>query len=188
MKEKQIEEMARTICEPTANKGNCEKCGFKKKCSKFDDATALYNAGYRKQIEGEWVDKRAGAYNRMQSWCSACGKHSGIGGIESNRHKPFCPNCGASMVKMKGENNAKIFMKEAPTVDLVPRSEWISVEDRLPSKEELERSQFHNFLTANEFGEVREAVFTGEYFAKLGSCLSGVTHWMPLPEPPKMKD
>jgi hypothetical protein len=55
--------------------------------------------GYRKQSEGEWIDKPTGAYGRMQSWCSACGKHSGIGGIESNRHKPFCPNCGA---KMKG--------------------------------------------------------------------------------------
>ena len=62
-------------------------------------ATDLYNAGYRKQKEGEWIDKPTGAYSRMQSWCSACGKHSGIGGIESNRHKPFCPNCGA---KMKG--------------------------------------------------------------------------------------
>ena len=65
------------------------------------------------------------------------------------------------------------------------KSEWISVDDRLPSSEGLERSQFHNFLVANEFGEVREAVFTGKYFAKLGSRLSGVTHWMPLPEPPK---
>lgn len=49
---------------------------------------------------GEWIDKPTGAYCRMQSWCSACGKHSGIGGIESNRHKPYCPNCGA---KMDGE-------------------------------------------------------------------------------------
>lgn len=65
--------------------------------------------------------------------------------------------------------------------------EWISVEDRLPSREDLERSQFHNFLVVNEFGEIREAVFTGKYFAKLGSRLSGVTHWMPLPEPPKGK-
>ena len=46
---------------------------------------------------GEWIDKPTGAYSRMQSWCSACGKHSGIGGIESNRHKPYCPNCGADM-------------------------------------------------------------------------------------------
>lgn len=50
MEKKQIvEEMARIICKPTSNKGNCDKCGFKKQCSKFDDATDLYNAGCRKQ-------------------------------------------------------------------------------------------------------------------------------------------
>lgn len=43
---KQIEAIARIICKPTANKGNCERCGFHKQCSKFDDAANLYNAGY----------------------------------------------------------------------------------------------------------------------------------------------
>ena len=57
----------------------------------------LIAKGWSKQSEGEWIDKPTGAYSRMQSWCSACGKHSGIGGIESNRHKPYCPNCGARM-------------------------------------------------------------------------------------------
>lgn len=52
-------------------------------------------------VHGEWIDKPTGAYGRMQSWCSACGKHSGIGGIESNRHKPYCPNCGAKMDERK---------------------------------------------------------------------------------------
>lgn len=48
MNRDQIEGMARIICKPTSNKGNCEKCGFEKQCSKFDDAIRLYNADYRK--------------------------------------------------------------------------------------------------------------------------------------------
>ena len=52
----------------------------------------------REQVErvwrGEWIDKPTGRYGQWQTWCSACGKHSGIGGIKSNRHRNFCPNCG----------------------------------------------------------------------------------------------
>ena len=46
---------------------------------------------------GHWIDKPTGRYGNWQSYCSACGKHSQIGGIESNRHKPRCPWCGAFM-------------------------------------------------------------------------------------------
>lgn len=46
---------------------------------------------------GKWVDKPTGRYRQWQSWCSVCENRSGIGGIESNRHKPCCPNCGAKM-------------------------------------------------------------------------------------------
>lgn len=49
------------------------------------------------RLKGRWIDKPTGAYRRWQSWCSACGQRSGVGGIESNRHKPFRPNCGADM-------------------------------------------------------------------------------------------
>lgn len=52
---------------------------------------------------GHWIDKPTGRYMHMGSWCSVCGEKSGIGGIESNRHKPYCPNCGA---KMDGERKA----------------------------------------------------------------------------------
>lgn len=84
-------------------------------------------------------------------------------------------------------NSVQLYRRDISLLNfcLSEQNKWISVEERLPSSEDLERSQFHNFLVANEFGEVREAVFTGKYFAKLGSRLSGVTHWMPLPEPPK---
>lgn len=99
MKEQEIKEMACAIC---GNNKIClgqgvKKCILHPQMRKY--AENAYKEGYRKQKEGEWIDKPTGAYSRMQSWCSACGKHSGIGGIESNRHKPFCPNCGA---KMKG--------------------------------------------------------------------------------------
>lgn len=66
--------------------------------NRLDEAPTLDHAQLVPQ--GEWIDKPTGAYGRWQSWCSVCGKHSGIGGIESNRHKPYCPNCGA---RMKGE-------------------------------------------------------------------------------------
>ena len=46
---------------------------------------------------GYWVDKPTGRYCHIGSYCSVCEEKSGIGGIESNRHKPYCPNCGARM-------------------------------------------------------------------------------------------
>jgi hypothetical protein len=107
-KEKQIEEIAKALT--AYEKKLCDRLPKDQclltsaihaqvSCDYCKIAEFLYNAGYRKQSDGEWEDKPTGAYGRMQSWCSACGKHSGIGGIESNRHKPYCPNCGA---KMKG--------------------------------------------------------------------------------------
>ena len=50
-------------------------------------------------VHGEWIFKYDGPYGRQRAYCSACGKRSGIGGIESNQKKPFCPNCGADMRK-----------------------------------------------------------------------------------------
>ena len=96
---KQIEEMAKVI-EGAITETVQYKYAPANSIEARLEAEALYNADYRKERQGEWIDKPTGAYGRMQSWCSACGKHSGIGGIESNRHKPFCPNCGA---RMKGE-------------------------------------------------------------------------------------
>ena len=63
-----------------------------------DIATALYNAGYRKQKEGEWIgriEKPSWLEDDVEVYynCSVCGtSHWG-------NTSPFCPNCGA---KMKG--------------------------------------------------------------------------------------
>lgn len=48
----------------------------------------LLNAGYRKQVEGEW------GFDGMSWTCSECGEYA-TKGIKTT----FCPNCGA---KMKG--------------------------------------------------------------------------------------
>ena len=60
----------------------------------------------RPVVHGEWIFKNDGAYGKRRAYCSACGKRSGIGGIESNQRKPFCPNCGANMkADMRGGKN-----------------------------------------------------------------------------------
>lgn len=48
-------------------------------------------------VHGYWIIKPHGTYGQLRAFCSACGKHSGIGGIVSNQKKPYCPNCGAVM-------------------------------------------------------------------------------------------
>ena len=67
--------------------------------------------------------------------------------------------------------------------------EWISVTDRLPEKDGLYLCNYH-------FGKNRDMTFTRvlDYYATdkiphfqhtLGDTTMKVTHWMPLPEPPK---
>lgn len=57
------------------------------------------------------------------------------------------------------------------------KQEWISIADRLPEDS-------MTVITFNMMGEV-----DADYYAaySLGFTDKTVTHWMPLPEPPKMK-
>lgn len=50
-------------------------------------------------VHGRWKDQPTGRYGKWQSWCSVCRRRSGIGGVETNRHRAYCPNCGAKMDK-----------------------------------------------------------------------------------------
>lgn len=73
--------------------------------------------------------------------------------------------------------------------------QWISVEERLP---EREQSVLVYSPRNEELFKIFDAVFDGEMFRELdandyaetlyteGSYV-GVTHWMPMPEPPKTK-
>ncbi len=92
---KQIEEMARTIC---GLQYDCNTCAYsydvyfieKQKCSSMKFAEALYKADYRKQIKAEWIPHRFDQQGKPISWyCSNC---KAIGD-----HGTYCSHCGARM-------------------------------------------------------------------------------------------
>lgn len=101
---KRIEEMAKDICKLGIS---CEECTMlarktnqtrEQYCKAFEYAKRAYNAGYRKQSEGEWI-KHCNTYE-----CSVCKEELFIEYAEDydaiedwNLH--FCRNSGA---KMKG--------------------------------------------------------------------------------------
>ena len=91
MRNEQIEEMAKVIFEvsPIPSVWWSDATRF---------AEALYNAGYRKQSEGEWeYDEDCECYV-----CSVC-EHSALNNYRLlSTPSIFCPNCGA---RMKGESN-----------------------------------------------------------------------------------
>lgn len=94
---KQIEEMAKVAC--TVFDGRCANCPLTRyaPCPPKASAERLYNAGYRKQIEGEWINKDGFLV------CSECDATKPIAfatEIKITYYKcDFCNCCGA---KMKG--------------------------------------------------------------------------------------
>ena len=90
-REKQIEEMAKIID---------DNHGFI--VSSVETAEALYNAGYRKQSDGEWRDRGNAKIENVKFpivECSEC--HITFCDLLNNHYSMYryCPYCGA---KMKG--------------------------------------------------------------------------------------
>ena len=93
-KEKQIEEMAKVLC---GMKNSCEGCMWDKvHCNERTYAEEIYNAGYRKQSEGEWIEVDDGVLigDGKHIECSKCGVWK-----KDRQRSNFCSSCGA---KMKG--------------------------------------------------------------------------------------
>ena len=64
-------------------------------CFGYGEAELIYNAGYRKQSEGEWIATGIFELDNIYSgWkCSVCGY------IFCWNKTNYCPNCGARMRK-----------------------------------------------------------------------------------------
>ena len=91
MNKYQIEEMSEVTMEHCEIDNQCGSCKYET-CNECL-ADVLYNAGYRKQSEGEWIWTENGDEDYEQFWiCSVCNEKSYI-------ETKFCPDCGA---KMKG--------------------------------------------------------------------------------------
>ena len=60
-------------------------------------------------------------------------------------------------------------------------SQWIPVDERLP--------EIGVSVLVADFGDVHEMAWNGRYWVvpASGWVGDGVTHWMPLPEPPEVK-
>jgi hypothetical protein len=66
-------------------------------------------------------------------------------------------------------------------------SEWISVKDRLPDYVQ-QVLVYRTECFVCEVMEYRNGswnIWNGEYFDSFNSEFNDITHWMPLPEPPK---
>lgn len=106
--EKQIEETARQNCHikyQMKNYKTCKECYETNYCAcrVYEVCRNLYNAGYRKQSEGEWVyHECVSSYDGAKSGysCSRCDAFVDENVFDTDEfHKGFCGNCGA---KMKG--------------------------------------------------------------------------------------
>ena len=105
-REKQIEEMAKDICvaEQKTNYSCTEKCKKQGICAYCKViAETLYEAGYRKQSEGEWLAKDNFNGRCSIATCSNCGTEKAFSILVRTETiatlYPYCQKCGA---KMKG--------------------------------------------------------------------------------------
>ena len=70
------------------------------------------------------------------------------------------------------------------------KQEWISVEERLPTEEEYrdEYGELIPILVCEKDTQYPyRAMYDGTEWGDGLMKIRGITHWMPLPEPPKMK-
>lgn len=110
------------------------------------------------------------------------------------RYDEICDTYGYHDLYASGYDDAVDAVENAPTAAVAPRAEWISVEERLPDCEQGAESEAVLFITKQGFMYTGYfgcgGIYHDRYFREYknsteGYDISNVTHWMPLPEPPK---
>lgn len=74
------------------------------------------------------------------------------------------------------------FLEDA--YDEVTKPQWISVEDEMPDTDDCGNSDFHLVYGSHDSYHVAYYCGKNEWYTEDGEPLI-VTHWMPLPQPPK---
>ena len=92
MSKEKIEEMKEIVCD-VVNFDICNKFDRCSDCPATGMIESLYNAGYRKQNEGQWTYSE----NKKTMKCTRCRLR-----MKTYDVRRYCPNCGAKMTK--GEN------------------------------------------------------------------------------------
>lgn len=143
-KEKQIEEMAKIMCEDCADYGDCKFDGV---CNAvLESADTLYRAGYRKQKEGEWI----------------------------------------SVEDRLPDDNQDVLIYDGNALQWKP-SVSVATFSKGRTKEELRKGGYLRISCSDEDGNNKKPYCwrcTHSHMIWFGQY---VTHWKPLPEPPKMK-
>lgn len=112
--------------------------------------------------------------------------------IDRTKPNPDCDNCdgyGSGLYHADGPcaacwpDEATAWNRRQPA----PASGWVSVEDALPENEErvLVASRHENSAGESRYYIVTNYFLVPEMRWANDALIDGITHWMPLPEPPK---
>ena len=97
------------------------------------------------------------------------------------------PNTRETLIELPAESEYMSFEKKADHLiaNGVTVQEWISVKDRLPEKRDdvLLCRKWWGEISNPQMGWYNEV--SGKWFDLSNFEICNVTHWMPLPEPPK---
>lgn len=120
------------------------------------------------------IDRQAFIENERKLYCEDCDRRKGT---KNGKPNVICYEIGEAPCRACWLDDALTDLEDFPTA-----SPWHRVEDELPEK-------FVNVILANKRGkhyDIDKGWWNGYLFDR---CAKGiyrnVTHWMPLPEPPK---